>query len=186
MFKQIYKAMTCLLSGHDYQETSILRENLVVEEVCVNGNKITVLVEVEAEHKRMKTCDVCTHRDFILQAIVRNKITLVLDLPYLAGLYSEGLVEKAEILLHNLLFFPASASLEKDFAPVIVSANAELQDWHRSNRQLVEMSDGRTGWGPVAGQDVLAYRDGLLLTNRNLDVIDQAVKNYLSTIGAQA
>lgn len=183
MFKQLYNRISCTLMGHETESKLCLRENLVVENVQVFDKEITCHVTIDTQITEQKECVRCRDKFTEVHSTTRDALTITLDLPYIAGLYSEGLVDKAETLFENTLFMPMAKILANDFAPAILGDKTAVSKRLEKAESRLKAVDRIAAWGPVGGKDIMAYRDELIETDHNLAEIDRAVKRYLETIG---
>lgn len=183
MFKQLYNNISCMLMGHETTTKLCLKENLVVEHVKVFDKEITCQVTIDVEIAEHSECARCHDKFNGVRSTTRDVLVLTLDLPYVAGLYSEGLVDKAETLFENTLFMPMAKILANDFAPAILGDKTAVSKRLDKAESRLKAVDRVAAWGPVAGKDILAYRDELVETEHSLAEIDRAVKRYLETIG---
>lgn len=182
MFKYLRNKIECFFLDHDLSEMLLLRQNLIVEDVVVGDKTIKCVAIIESEVTTHFSCDRCGKKSKLSGDVTIDKIPLELDIAFLAGLYSEGMVEDAETFFENTLFFPMGEILKEDFRPAVLSNHVPVEAAVAKNKSLRLAVRGTEPWGPVGGKNILAFRDELVETETNLKIITDVMVRYNATI----
>lgn len=113
MFKDLFNYISCTLFGHDYTNKTSLAIEYFIEEAEVVGEKLKCKIRVGADLVDIRKCPRCGDLDEIARSELRRTFNLTLNLPYLAGMRSEGLTETPEAFFDILLVYPSSEVLKR-------------------------------------------------------------------------
>lgn len=182
MIKYLRNKIECFFLDHDLSEMLMLRQNLIVEDVVVGEKTIKCVATIESEVTTYITCDRCGHKSKLSGGVTIDKVPLELDIAYLAGLYSESMIENAESFFENTLFYPMAEILKEDFRPAVLSGHALVEAVIAKNKTLRIGVKGIEPWGPVGDKNILAFRDELVETETNLKIITDTMIRYNATI----
>lgn len=182
MFKYIANKIECFFLGHDDNDHVLFAQNFVLSDVVVGEKTIDCVVTIESELVNRYRCDRCgkSHRTTMNSAV--NTLPLKLDIAYLTGLYSDGDIEKAETFFLITLFYPTNEILCRLFTDAIVEGYTAVEALIEDEKRMHRLATLTAPWGPVGGKNILAYRDELIETERNLSLIDTAIKTYQNKI----
>lgn len=177
MFKDLFDYIACTLFGHEYANKTSLAIEYFIEEVEVVGEKLKCRVSVGADLVDIKKCQRCGDLDEIARSELRRAFNLTLNIPYLAGMRSEGLTETPQAFFDILLVYPSSEVLKEDVRFAVEEGLNHVVLWSEACKHLYEGANNIGHWA-VIEKDILCHRDALVNHQDQLKRITDVLDRY--------